>query len=169
MQQQPQQQQVRHPSDWGAGTAAGGQRQRRQATRADFVIALTAAHIAELRWATHILLARLGAPPASDAGSQAALAAVVAGDFPLPGDMGAVLRAVRSELIDGQGLVILDRIPVEELSPAETACLWVRAATAGRVACVLVHAGGLCPHAGRDARGGEYPRSLGSSVGGRHI
>jgi hypothetical protein len=87
------------------------------ASRTDWVEPLDATGIAELDAAMRAFLGRGGEVAAR-------LGRITAQDFPLP-RLGPRLAALRTELLQGRGFVLLRRLPVERYTPAERATLFM--------------------------------------------
>lgn len=124
-----------HPSDWSGGGDDAARRDHRLADRDTFMIHLLPSHHAELRHAVDALTAALG-PAAAAAGvgeegepAQSVLATITSDDFPLEppngGNMCAMLLDIWHKLVDGAGLVLLNKIPLEQFRPAEVALIYV--------------------------------------------
>jgi hypothetical protein len=84
------------------------------AERTDWIVRLSPEIIAELEHATRLVLDR-------NAGS---LARLSASDFPLP-SFGDDLRAMRHELLDGRGFVLVRGLDVGRYSPLERAAMFL--------------------------------------------
>lgn len=119
-----------HPSDWSGGHDDAAAANHRLASRETFMLHLNASHHAELRGAVDHLSAALGADASgTEAPPQDVLAGVTAELFPLSppavGNLRAVLSDVWAELVDGAGLVLINRLPLDEFTPAEVAMVYM--------------------------------------------
>jgi hypothetical protein len=125
---------VAHASDWSGGGDEIARRDHALASRETFMVHLDRSHHAELRHAVDALTAALGPEAAAGVGeegepSQEVLGGVTADTFPLEpprdGNMRAQLAGMWSELVDGAGLVLLNKIPLDAFTPAEIALIYV--------------------------------------------
>eukprot|EP01043_Picozoa_sp_COSAG02_P034115 COSAG02_NODE_2368_length_9050_cov_27.534689_2_plen_326_part_00 len=122
-----------HPSDWSGGDDKAAHRDHHLASRETFMVNLMPSHHAEFRRAVDALGMALGtaAIGVGEEGvpAQEVLAAITASDFVLEPPGGGNVRALLSEawaaLVDGAGLVLLNRIPIDEFTPAEVALIYV--------------------------------------------
>ena len=122
-----------HASDWSGGGDETARRDHRVASRETFMINLQCPHHVELRRAVDALKTSLGAA-ATGVGeegepAQEVLATITATDFPLApadgGNMRTMLSKTWAELVDGAGLVLLNRIPLDKFTPTEVALIYM--------------------------------------------